>query len=447
MRKQLLTYLLYCCVWLCCTTACTTVELCPETEHPHVATIQVNYDWHGEDQNKEGFPTEMNIVASRILNTWRAHGIADIASKTVRNGLSEPIITDKEDKEEGGVTEGEEEEGVTKGEENTDNEEGTETPPTPTPVIPFRLKGGEYKAFTINSDAKLTIDSLQCYLTHPAARVDTLYLHMEEVSRNDITELQGLKLPDFNPTYRYIKNVGRLFYGLNTNIEIHTGQTETLFFDMQPVSQEVEVKFSIKKTGDHKDQIKIETVVAEMSGLCGRINISEANLDTTNLYRMVFPGNGVSLSEEVNGDISTYTTRFYTLGIVPSAKKELLVGRGILQIAVKASVPKSLKNQQVSLLQEEGQEEGEGDKEEEKEDELKSLFFYAAANPRDILLDAQLLEKRENKRTYLRYRKDPILIELGGMMEINSEDIINATDEDTWHENGEGGNGDVDIEM
>lgn len=425
------TYLLLCLALLCAVSACTTVELCPEAEHPHVASILVDFDWHGYDTetDKDGNPVKlpsMNIVASRLLNTWRVHGIANPDTKEVINGISAPIITDQD------------------GEESTNEEEGANEEEKGT--HPFRLKGGEYKAFAINADERLAIDSLRCYLNNPAATVDTLFLHMEETPRDEISELQGLKLPDFNPTYRYIKNVGRIFYGMNPDIKIHTGQTETLFFDMQPVSQEVVVKFSIQKTGEHRSHITIDKVVAEISGLCGRINVSQAYLDTTNLYRMVFPGDA-GLEEVVDGDITHYTTRFYTLGIVPSARKELLVGRGILQLAVQASVPKSLKAQTTD-----GQTGGADDEapqeETEEEEETNSLFFYAAANPRQALIDAQLIEKREDKKSYLRYRKEPVVIELGSMLQINSEDIINATDDDTWHENeGEGGNSDVDIEM
>ena len=394
-----MTFLLPCLALLCTLQACTSVELCPETTHPHAATILIDFDWHGYDANKDDgyFPQEMNIVAARNLNTLRVHGIANTLDGSIRNGMSDPIVTDSDNPEE---------------------------------EVPFRLKGGEYKAFAINATEGLELDSLHCYLTRPAATVDTLYLHMTETPRDQIEDLKNLKLPDFNPTYRYVQNAGRIFYGINTGISIQTGQEETIHFDMQPVTQEVKVKFSIKKTGDNKDRIEIEQVVAEMSGVCGRINIAEANLDTTNLYRMVFPFKDLQVEE--SEDVLTYSTSFYTLGIVPSVKKELLVGRGILQLAIRASVPKSLKG---------GADAGSEDK--------ISLFFYAAANPRQTLVDAQMMEQRENKKTYLKYREEPVVIELGKVLEIDSGDILNATDEDTWHENedGGGGNDNVDIEM
>lgn len=383
MKHKVLTYLTL--SLLCGIFACTSVELCPETEHPHAATIQAQFNWGKYDNEKPG---QMNIVASRILNTWRAHGISETGEEknSVINGISAPIVSD-------------------------------ETSDAP---IPFRLKGGEYKVFAINTHDRLVIDSLNCYLTHPEATVDTLYLHMLETSRDDIKELQGLNLPDFNPTYRYIKNPGRIFYGINKDVTIETGQPQVLHFDMQPVSQEIQVKFSVKKAGTLKNEINIEQVVAEISGVCGRLNIADAYLDTDRLYRMVFSFDNLQI--ETNGDVSTYSTTFYTMGIVPSPKENLLVGQGILQIAVKASVPKPGDNKT-----------------------LLKRFFYAAGNPRQTLVDAQLIEQRENGKSYLRYQEKPVVIEMGTMLEIDSQEIIDHKDENTWEDQDK--DDDIDIEI
>lgn len=115
--------------------------------------------------------------------------------------------------------------------------------------------------------------------------------------------------------------------------------------------------------------------------MCGRLNIADAYLDTDRLYRMVFSFDNLQI--ETNGDVSTYSTTFYTMGIVPSPKENLLVGQGILQIAVKASVPKPGDNKT-----------------------LLKRFFYAAGNPRQTLVDAQLIEQRENGKSYLRYQEN-----------------------------------------
>lgn len=441
MRKLYTTlYIALCLTVLCNLPGCTAVELCPEAEHPHVAAIITEFNWVGYDKDgcdKDGnkvIPDKVNIVASRILNTWRAHGIADTQNNTVENGMSAPIITD-----------------TPAAETRTDESGSTEAPAS----VPFRLKGGEYNVFATNAHEGLSIDSLHCYLTHSQANVDTLYLHLAERKRDEVPALHGLNLPDFNPTFRYIENIGRrLFYGINQHVNIQTGQTETLHFDMHPVNQEVTIKFRIRKADsrdrdnlpggenaqsreDLSSKIKIEQVVAEISGVCGRINISSAYLDTTNLYRMAFPFD-MTKAEPVEGDLLTtsFSNTVYTLGIIPSTSAGLNVGKGIVQIAVKASILKK----DVTASTEDDEDTGE-----EEEKNRLSRFFYVAKNPRQTLLDAKMIEHREDGKAYLRHREEPVVIELTEPIIIDVDKLVNYQDEDTWEEQGKDDN--IDIEM
>ena len=300
----------------------------------------------------------------------------------------------------------------------------------------------------------MSIDSLHCYLTNAQAYVDTLYLHLAERKRDEVPALQGLNLPDFNPTFKYIENIGRrLFYGISQHVNIQTGQTATLHFDMQPVNQEVTVKFRIQKTdsrdrdnlpgGDNaqsredlSSKIKIEQVVAEISGVCGRINISSAYLDTTHLYRMAFPFD-MTKAETVQGDplTTSFSNTVYTLGIMPSTSAGLNVGKGIVQIAVKASI---LKKDVTASTEDDGDT---GDKDEDR----LSRFFYVAKNPRQTLLDAKLIEHREDGKAYLRQREEPVVIELTDPIVIDVDKLVNHQDEDTWEEQDKDDS--IDIEM
>ena len=71
MKNKTLTYLVL--SLLCCMSACTSVDLCPEAEHPHITDMRVRLNWG--DISKDEIPAEMHIVASRIINTWRTHGM------------------------------------------------------------------------------------------------------------------------------------------------------------------------------------------------------------------------------------------------------------------------------------------------------------------------------------------------------------------------------------
>ena len=68
MKNKTLTYLAL--SLLCCICACTSVDLCPAAEHPHITDMRVRLNWG--DISKDEIPAEMHIVASRIIITWRS---------------------------------------------------------------------------------------------------------------------------------------------------------------------------------------------------------------------------------------------------------------------------------------------------------------------------------------------------------------------------------------
>ena len=350
---------------LCGLTACTTVDLCPETEHPHVATITAEFDWGGEEADK---PARMNLFAARKPNTWRINGVADTETGEVT--ALEP------------------------------QEDGTEA------AVPFKMRGGEYTLISINDYDGVSIDNLETFLTDPRADADTLFQRLMETPREELPELRGVNLPDFNPAYHYVPNIGRVFYSLERDIRITTGQAEVLHIAPTPISQSITIKFNIRTVGD----VVVDSLIAEMSGVCGRMNIAKAYLDTTELYRIIFR----PTIEQTEPNLLTCTANFHALGIIPSPVDSYLNGPGILQVAIYASS---------------------GD---------KKRIFHAGNNPRQDLLDADLTEKREDGLTYMK-QTDPVEITLSGELVIDAEHIINKEDSnfDTWFDNDT--NIDVDV--
>lgn len=343
-----------CGITLCCLTACTAVELCPETDHPHVANIIAEFDWGGEEADK---PARMNLFAARKPNTWRINGVADTETGEV---TATEVL-----------------------------EDGTET------TAPFKMRGGEYTLISINDYDRVSIDNLETFLTDPQADADTLFLRLMETPREELPELRGVNLPDFNPGYRYVPNIGRVFYSLERNIRITTGQTEVLHIAPTPISQSITIKFNIRTIGD----VVVDSLIAEMSGVCGRMNIAKAYLDTTQLYRIIFR----PTIEQTAPDLLTCTSNFHALGIIPSPVDSYLNGPGILQVAIYASSGN------------------------------KKRIFHAGNNPRQDLLDADLTEKLEDGRTYMK-QTDPVEIILSGELVIDANHIVNQDDSnfDTW---------------
>lgn len=410
--------------------ACTTIDLCYEEDHPHRAIITARYNW---GEYAADAPAEMNIVANRLFNTWRNHGIADTQTGYCWQGqiptseqdyINRPTEPEPEPEPEPGEGEegGENTEGSdnntsgetgtrAEGDEDTGGNEGEQTPDNPTEdeeeentskdengfdkSKPYKLRSGEYRFFTINAYKGLVIDKLQDYLDNPLSNSDSLFFHLEETAREELTELEGLDMPDFNPKYRYVHNPGRLYYGTTDGVKVQTGEDKEIEFTPTPISKEVTVKFNVRTIGD----IQIEKLLAEMSGICGRFNITENYLDTTNLYRLLFIPKEESVQQvpdEPSQHIYTYTATFHIMGLVPSYRSTYLIGPGILQVAVYAAT------------------------------EGKRRIFYAGANPRKDLVEARIL-RVENGKTYLR-DTEPLTIILSGELVIDAQHILNRDD-------------------
>ena len=394
--------------------ACTSVDLCYEDYHPHRSAISVRFNWgpYAEDA-----PKEMNLIANRLYNTWRNHGIVVTESGECRQGL---IPTDEVDNIKVPETKPADEtpgSGNTPGNDNTPgNENKPANPGGKDPIIPFKVRAGEYNFMAINAYEGLVIDKLQRYLDEKSLSSDSLFFHLEETRREELKELNGLDMPDFNPQYQYVHNPGRLFYGTLEGEQVNTGEEKVIEITPTLISKEITIEFNVHTIGD----IEIENMLAEMSGICGRFNIMESYLDTTNLYRLLFLPKQIGVKDLPRENVDdpaqklyTYSATFHIIGLVPSYRSTYLTGPGILQLAIYAT------------------------------SNGKRRVFYAGANPRKDLVEAKLMYMVKGK-TYLT-NTDPITITLSGELTIDAQHIINRDDGrfDTWFDSE--GNLDIDV--
>lgn len=400
MKRPTLTYLYLC--LLCTLCACTSIELCPETEHPHITDVRVHFNWG--DANPENIPGELHVVASRIINTWRIHGIADSAKDpdTENNVSLEETSSDSP------------------AQPSTREDEGTTETPVDTPPS-FYLRGGEYNLFAINdlkteittepaqtreetaegtldANALVGIENLSNYIHDKAVSANDLYLRVKDLGDKKPDIVEGNDLPDFNPNYKYLEEIkAPIFYAVKKGMEVRTGQSSIIDFDMQSISQHLNITFNIQTTGNIRKEDISEPII-ELSGVCGRFNIAESCLDTTRLYRIAHK---VAPEEFIQTSENSYrcTVHFNTLGVIPSASKSLLNGPGIIQIALQVS------------------------KEGEDGNGKNSRYIYAAINPYDELTAAQLIEIRDDK-VYLRYGKDDVNIVIDTPLVIKADQIV-----------------------
>lgn len=389
MKNKTLTYLVL--SLLCCMSACTSVDLCPEAEHPHITDMRVRLNWG--DISKDEIPAEMHIVASRIINTWRTHGIVDTSADPATDN------------------------NITLQQSSSDS--GTAV----TAASSFYLRGGEYNIFVINEQYAdtpvqtdetkptpiISIDNLDNYIHDNRISVKDLYLQISSMGDEKPGIVEGNDLPDFNPDDEYLKEVkSPIFYAVQKNINIQTGQPTVMEFDMQRISQRINIIFNIRTEGNIKKE-DLSAPIIELSGTCGRFNISDACLDTTRLYRTVHQ---VQPDEFTQTGESTYrcAVHFHTLGIIPSAAKGHLNGPGILQVALQVSTPQ-LDAAGAPVLDADGN------------PVKNSRYIYGAINPYDELTAAQLIEVRDGK-TYLRYSKEDVNIEITTPLVIKADKIV-----------------------
>ena len=389
MKNKTLTYLVL--SLLCCMSACTSVDLCPEAEHPHITDMRVRLNWG--DISKDEIPAEMHIVASRIINTWRTHGIVDTSADPATDN------------------------NITLQQSSSDS--GTAV----TAASSFYLRGGEYNIFVINEQYAdtpvqtdetkptpiISIDNLDNYIHDNRISVKDLYLQISSMGDEKPGIVEGNDLPDFNPDDEYLKEVkSPIFYAVQKNINIQTGQPTVMEFDMQRISQRINIIFNIRTEGNIKKE-DLSAPIIELSGTCGRFNISDACLDTTRLYRTVHQ---VQPDEFTQTGEGTYrcAVHFHTLGIIPSAAKGHLNGPGILQVALQVSTPQ-LDAAGAPVLDADG-------------NPVKNRrYIYGAINPYDELTAAQLIEVRDGK-TYLRYSKEDVNIEITTPLVIKADKIV-----------------------
>ena len=389
MKNKTLTYLVL--SLLCCMSACTSVDLCPEAEHPHITDMRVRLNWG--DISKDEIPAEMHIVASRIINTWRTHGIVDTSADPATDN------------------------NITLQQSSSDS--GTAV----TAASSFHLRGGEYNIFVINEQYAdtpvqtdeteptpiISIDNLDNYIHDNRISVKDLYLQISSMGDEKPGIVEGNDLPDFNPDDEYLKEVkSPIFYAVQKNINIQTGQPTVMEFDMQRISQRINIIFNIRTEGNIKKE-DLSAPIIELSGTCGRFNISDACLDTTRLYRTVHQ---VQPDEFTQTGEGTYrcAVHFHTLGIIPSAAKGHLNGPGILQVALQVSTPQ-LDAAGAPVLDADGN------------PVKNSRYIYGAINPYDELTAAQLIEVRDGK-TYLRYSKEDVNIEITTPLVIKADKIV-----------------------
>ncbi len=479
-------------VMMTCIISCVNVDIIDGTERATTSLLRLSFNWNGEEADK---PQYLQLISVRNVMTWRAHAYVDTDDGyNPWFGYSTPLIEeekpndtenevlpdvdenpgneneelpDTEENEETPVAEGEDTpstdgNGSTDGNETEgsnietyndyDSDDGSgaqeengniESQPDEEPLpesgtrYPFRLRGGEYNLFAINSVLDSEIMELKClkdgkndnssenlspdyesnsllsYLTDYNRKANELFLCIKPLKEKPDL-VRDKDLPDFNPQFDYITGVPRIFYALQTGVDVVPGIDTQVTLDMQPISQEVQIIFTVELLGE----IKLNGVpIVELSGICGHFNLMEAYVDTTQLYRSVVMAEQVSQT----GNQYVFKARFHTLGVVPSFNPTYLNGPGIVQVAVNA----------ITTEQEVNQNDG--------------RYVYAGVNPYTELTESKIIVEGDDGKLRLRLSQEPIVVNVEKHLIIDGDLLVEPGNGLGWEQHDPDNDINIDI--
>lgn len=309
--------------------SCSEVDLCQETEHPHMGNVTYDFNWGSNTRR----PDSMGVVAYRVVNTWKRmmtvstdtkRGHYEDGSSLTRQAATDSIAAD------------------TTATDSTTTDTTT-TEQQQADISRFEIRTGEYKFVTFSIDtAGVDASELSDFLKSGGKRKKLQDCHVEYMQYDRTDQRLQTKIlgwEDYNAYAKYIQpDAMPIYYDSLAIIKVAEGQTVACTFSPQPITQNVDVYFNITKNVD-ETPFAIDSVWAEIAGVPRRVNIANSNLDITETNKMMFKmdlvdtdGKGVTDTGD-NKSLRCHGNIDVT-GIVNCNSASVRVGPGILQILI-----------------------------------------------------------------------------------------------------------------
>lgn len=307
----------------------TEVELCNDEVHPHLAKVEVVYDWSEAGENFQR-PDSMCVIAYRIIRSWgcayqtTSYDAATIKEKGSNKGY---YLADSKP-------------------QNYDDwaANSPEYGPGSTTAEPgdaFLVKDGEYKflTFAFMNESPLykynytTFNSMFSALKNKNLSVEYKTYSLDKL-KDGIKAKYGKEWYDFNPYSQYVYDDATPVYYYYTD-ELQNiaaaNATNSVVLRPAPLTQDIIFNFGISTIG--VDSVK---VLAEVSGIPYKMNLMTGKLSTSKTYKMLFPVENKSTTVEGDTKQFAYTGKASVLGLVSGYDPASKTGAGILQLAVYA---------------------------------------------------------------------------------------------------------------
>lgn len=270
-------------------TACTEVDICKDTIHPHIAQIETSYNWPSDIQVEDS----MVLIPYRIVNDWRCGYILD--SET---GEGRPVF-------------------------NIDAESFDIDTVKNNPDL-FFSKCGDMCFITYSH--KPSDNGLWCYGLNAIeqAGISELNAMYKHYSLSDFLSHEPLAegWDEFNGDTDYVlSNAATIYYQTLKEYNVESGRINTISFTPKSIMQDIEFRFNIET-----ENVDIERVVAGVSGVSGKFNFFKGMPLVGQTYNTLFAVE--------NDGASNYKGEISVLGLVRNNKAFALTGDGILQLSV-----------------------------------------------------------------------------------------------------------------
>lgn len=332
-------------IMACFCGACTDAELCYDIEHPHRANVKFTFNWEKYETNASQIPDSMFIIADRVFNSWKCGLKVDPETGQGRYLINGPNtnISNEESAET--------EEGTEIGDVAEDTEASNQT-------SDFKLRTGTFKLITFNmDDTELDYSNVYTYMADEKNQIklQDLYVTYRSYSKKD----PNLRKPtnywvDYNQYSEYIQTeMPAVHFDTLESLEILARQNMECRFNPQPLTQDIEVIFRIHK----KDGVPfvIDSVIAEMSGIPHKINLSNGYVDITKTYKMMFKlelededGNPI-IEDNTERDLLTCRKHINVTGLVSSNSSEMTIGPGIMQVLIFATATSNSNGTEITI--------------------------------------------------------------------------------------------------
>lgn len=363
--------------------ACNTdVELCYADEHPHRTAVKYEYNWSGK--SNDVIPDSMYVIAYRVVNQWKASMVVNSkdyrgyflyngpetseASETTETSearqqaqlarLDELDELDESDEPEEGNTEGStdpsgdtddngsSDSSVDTGDEDLPGDYTPESPELPisTPSTDiFSVRTGSYKfiTFSMNSTELIYDDVVEYMLdeTNEKSLQDVYVKYKVYQKTDEKMERLTIDWQDYNAYRGYIwHDVKPVMFDTIASKEVPTNTTVTCKFAPKPITQQIDVYFSIKKK--MTTPFRIDSVLCEMAGIPCRINVANGYLDISETAKVMFRTDDITDTDTDKGPVKVHG-QINVPSVVSSSSPTLTNGPGIMQVLIFASVEDS----------------------------------------------------------------------------------------------------------